>query len=456
LKEGLADAHCLLGEFDQAIVCYEAVSGYITTKAEKASVFEKQAIVVFEKGDLPKAVEYCEQGLEILNLRLPKSNLGSIFFVIFHVLIQVGHTFFPFLLARQKLKNDPVAIAKMKLLMRATYPLWFINFIKCLAAHFLDMNIAEHIGDTKQLSAIYSEHGGVAMCTIPLYKRAVKYQYKSLEIAKRINDPWSIAHSYSFLGIGHYYMSKLAEAIEPLLKATAGFARVGDPWESIIAYTHLGYIYRNRSDFDQALKYLQTANNLARRVKDTRGTGQSLAGMCEVWAFKGELNKAEENIIKAVEYCRRVSDNLVLAMSLRDYAQILLQQGEHEKAVEKALESKKLIESNFFRSDYVVATYIVLASALLKLAEKKGLDKKIKRRYLSQAWWPMQWGYVLARSFKNYLGYAYRVKGTHACLSGRIKKGQKYFKESVKILEEQGNKYELGRTLAEMARWIRE
>lgn len=451
LREGMGDAYCLLGEYDRSISCYKDVSHYTKTGLEKARLLEKQGYAIFEKGDLQRAVEYYEAGLKILNIRIRKSFAGTGVQLLAQIWIQMRLTLFPFEIAQHKLRTSRVALLRVKILLRLSYVYWFFNTIKCLAVHLFGINIAEHIGPTKELGQTYSGHG-IAMSAIPFFKRGLKYQFRALEMAEKLNDPWSVAQSQSFLGIVHYYIQEWDNSISWLTKATAGLQRLGDPWENILAYIHLGYNYRNKSDFEEAQKYLQIAYDSACRVKDLRSMGQSLSGLCEVYAFKGEIGKAEELIPKAVEYCEKASDILVLAMALRDYAQILLRKGEHEKSIIQARRSKRLIEKYFFRSDYVVPTYLVLAEASLKRTEQGNLSRSEKRKSLKEAHRAVRWGLLLARSFKNYLGYAFRVKGTYACACGNTKNGQVYFEKSIQILRRQKNKYELERTLAEKKR----
>ncbi|MFC1571774.1 protein kinase [Candidatus Margulisiibacteriota bacterium] len=454
LKEGMGDAHCLLGEFDKSIECYEAVARYTETNLGKAKLLVKEGLVFFEKGDLPKAAEYYTRGLRFLNVKIPSTFLGTIVFLLQQILVQAAHTFFPFIYSAHKYKNDEVAKLKVRILFRLGYFYWFFNTVKCLAVSIHSTNMAEHIGPSKELQHNYSTHG-FAMAVIPMYKRAFKFLYRSLAIAEEINDPFAKALSQSYLGLVCYSANQLDKSIDWLQKAAATLERLGDPWELFIAYSHLGFNYRHKSEFDKALRFFEISYDLARKVKDQRSMGQSLASICEVLAIKGEKSSGvEKRIIKAIELSKKSMDNLALAKALGDCAHIHMLYGELEQAVEKAYEGKRVIEKYFIRADYVVPTYLVLAEALLKLAERDGVNTKEGRQYLKKAWWPMQWGFILTLSFRNNLGYAYRVKGTYACLRGKKKKGQKYFNQSIKILEQQGNKYELGRTLAEAGRLI--
>ncbi|MFC1571650.1 protein kinase [Candidatus Margulisiibacteriota bacterium] len=456
LKEGMGDAYCLLGQYESSTACYNTVAQFTATKLEKVKLLEKQGYAIFVKGDLPKAAEYYEEGLRILSIKIPKSLSGRLIFALQIILVQVGHTFLPAVIARHRLKHDQAAKLKVKLLRRLGYVHWFSSStIQAFIALMLAINIAEHIGPSNELCQVYSDQG-ILVSAIPLFKRALKYQYRSMAMAEELNELWSLAQCQAFCGIVHYYIQQWDKSIELLTKGTDGLKRLGDPWQYVINYDHLGYVYRNKSDFETAARYLKEAYEVACQVDDPRSMGQSLSGLSEVQGFKGELDKAEKNILKTMECCKRASDVLVLAMAYRDYAQILLQKGEAAAAVEQAKHSKHLIEKNLFRSEYCVPTYIVLASALLKLAEAKNINGRARRQYLKEAWWPMQWGYILSLSFKNYLGYAYRVKGVDACLRGKKKRGQKYFDQSIKVLEQQGNKYELGRTLAEAGRLINE
>jgi len=247
----------------------------------------------------------------------------------------------------------------------------------------------------------------------------------------------------------YYYRTEWDKSIEQLLEGVAELTRLGDPWEYILGYIHLGYNWRQKSNFNEAEKCLKTAVLAATLVKDLRGMGQAFSGLGEVLLIKGEIDLAEKNILKAINYSKDASDHLVMAMALKDYAQVLIRKGEYEKAVEQAKFSREIIEKYAFRSNYTVPTYLVLADALLKLAQSKEREK-----YLREAWWPMTWGLILAKSFKNYMGYAYRVKGVYSCLCGNRKKGEKYFDKSIIILEQQGNKYELGRTLSEAGKFL--
>jgi tetratricopeptide (TPR) repeat protein len=368
---------------------------------------------------------------------------------LWQILIQSGHTFFPFIIARNKFKNDIKAGLKAKILLRLMYTYWFFNSIKCLAVAHLCLNIAEHIGPSKILCQIYSAYG-IVLSTIPLFNRALRYQFRSLAIGKELNEPWAMAQTQGFLGLMHYYLTEWDKSIDWLWQGINGLAKLGDKWEYILYYIHLGYQYRNKSDFAQSIKCFQSAYDAACQVRDLRSMGQSLSGLCEVLAFKGDVEKAEQNIVKAVEYCEKASDLLVRAMALRDYAQVLLQKGDYQGSIEQALRSNKLIVNNFLRSDYVVPTYLVLAAASLKLAERTEIAKD-KKRLMRQAYWAARYGLFSAVFYKNYLGYAYRVNGTYYCLRGNRRKGEEYLLKSRAILEKQGNKYELGKTMAEIA-----
>lgn len=427
LKEGLGDTYSLMGEFNTAIKYYSEAEPFAGTTLEKLNLFEKEGYVIFSKGNLPESIKYYEKGLLLVKIKIPASFPSILIMLVWQTMIQMTHTFLPFLVSAKK---DQTAYETVKIMERLVCVLWFLNTVKCLAVHLFGINLAERFGPSRILCQVYSDHG-IAISVFPLFKRALRYQLKSYEIAQKLNDPWNIALSQSFLGLVHYYMQEWDKSIDWLKKATYGFDRIGDPWNSILAQIHLGYDYRNKSDFEEAAKYLKKAFDLSYRIKDIRSMGQALSGLCEVLAYKGELEAAEKEIEKAVGYCEQAQDLLVLAMALRDHAKILMLKGDIENALLKVQKSRELIAKHLFRSDYCVPTYLILADLYLKSGNTK------------KAWWPMTWGFILALSFKNYLGYAYRVRGVYCCLKGKPKKGIKYLDKSAEILAKQGNNYEL-------------
>jgi two-component system sensor kinase len=451
IREDLADSCALAGRYEEAERNYQQLLDTTRDRDHQARLEGKIGDMHFRRGANESAIEHMENALAWLGFPSPRTRLGTWLSIARGGVRQLLHSVIPL----RFLEVDDAAFrgrakSAVRIFNNLAYAYYFLDQASTLDTHLRQLNLCEHLGPSPELAHTYSSHG-IVCSMVPLFRRALRYQNRGLEMRKNLDDTWGIGQSYGFLGVLHYYLTDFNQAIEYLRQSIGILESAGDQWEIEAAYSHLGFCYLQVGKVEAAEKVSRTLLKLSTEINDLKFIAVAKTSLAECDLIRGNLERAIQTIDEALSL---EVDNFTTAMAQRVKGQILLRMNRRDDATRVIEDSIAIIRRFNLRNEYLVANHVALAHAHLSDVERiLAMGHAARRRFLRRTWKCLKKGLRLARRFQNHLGYALRVEGVYHRLSGATRLADRAFERSEKLLVQQGKIYELGKTVLEAASW---
>src|SRR5262249_2920063 len=116
IAEGLGDVLMLQGRYDEAESQFAQAGRLAHDPVVRARVAGKRGELAHKRGDLETAIHCLEEGLLLLNKRVPSWSITFLVLCIWEIFIQVLHSYLPGLfLARRKLEGAAAELLAIRL-----------------------------------------------------------------------------------------------------------------------------------------------------------------------------------------------------------------------------------------------------------------------------------------------------------------------------------------------------
>lgn len=194
-------------------------------------------------------------------------------------------------------------------------------------------SIYDSLGLKDKLAASLVDVGVVKRKT-GAYEEAHQYFSQALETSKKTKSLALLSRIHNNIGYLLKTESKYAEALDHLLKSLEYAKSIGDPKTIASRLNNIGEIHDlNVGDYDRALEYYQEALDLRKEIQDLRG-------ICISYRNIGVMERRRENYKKAMMYltdAKALSDSIqyktLVASSEYQIAYLLNEQDQPELAL---------------------------------------------------------------------------------------------------------------------------
>lgn len=183
------------------------------------------------------------------------------------------------------------------------------------------------------------------------YAQAGAYYQQALELARRMDDPLTLARSLNRLGNWHLNAERPLEALRYHQEALATFQSIQDQRGRAETLDLLGMAQYMRGDFVQGAAYYQQAVVLFQRLDDRQGLVSSLGQLMvlcgtDMMATLLILNFAEalRSGERALTIAREIGQRSAEAFTLFNLGHVLGTQGEYARALEMMHEGLSIAE----------------------------------------------------------------------------------------------------------------
>lgn len=236
------------------------------------------------------------------------------------------------------------------------------------------------------------------------YEAAVTHYEQCVRIREKLNDLYGQSGTYVNLAVAYWSQGDYARASGYLQKSLSIHQKIGHAYGMALCYNNIGVICYTTGDYPRAVQHYQHSLEIRQRIGDRQGIGDVYNNLGEVYHALGEIQKS-------LEYLQQASQL---------YEELGIQ-------------------------DALLDTYKLLAEVHLELEQPaEALAYAHKSRALA-----------VELGQREYEGIAQRVLGHIQQTSGQGEQAIACLQASVAILEDSGNRLELGKSCYELGLALR-
>lgn len=449
-NEGLTTVYLTTGKNDEAIEIAHQVLPLKETAIEKARVHRQIGTAYFKKGDWERCEDTIAEGLALLGEKIPRTKTQVISSLLRELSTHILHCLFPKFFFRKEgkpIKPEYLEISLFYLPLNWMYIL--SDVVKFTRSILRLLNLSEaKIGKSKELAMSLGGYAGLCMA-IPLFKRAIRYHQKAIDLKKELNDVWGQAQSLQFMGYYYSWKGDYQKSIELFQQSKDKFQRMGDMWELGMVIQGLGFTSYYLGDFEKTREFFEERLKIAQKTGDNYGISTAESRLCQAYICKGDFGKALDWGKKALElsekekiWFRNCTTNAYLGY-------LAIEQKDIKKALKHLLYARSLDKQHKFMRNYATALYNYLAEAYINsyIEEKTPLLKEVKKACKEAIEETSHWA--------NHYGAALRVNAKYYALVGNRKKAEEFFLRSIEQTKSLGRRYELARGYYEYGNFLK-
>lgn len=250
--------------------------------------------------------------------------------------------------------------------------------------------------------------------------------YKSLQrLADDLGDRIKSAETFKKLGDGMRQLGDFTEAFKYFETSLKVFKALGEFRGIADAEGGLGYIHWRRGEHDEAINHYNTALEYATRIGAIPIIARTFIEIGNVYNYKGELDKGIDYYKRSLEHLEKLEDYGQIARAYNNLGDVYLRKKDWDKAIEYFDKCRKVAEK-VGNKMFVGWSYFNSSEAYAR----KG-DLKMARDVADKA-------LRVLEKIGDKIGMQglYRNYGIICRVEKKWDEAEKWFRESLKILEE--------------------
>ena len=271
--------------------------------------------------------------------------------------------------------------------------------------------------------------------------KALEWCQRGLEIAQGVEERRELAHAYMLRGTIHGDLGDLDWAISDCLESLDICQEMEESLLQAKAHNGLGANYYYKGDWERAVAHYRQSLEIRERIGDVNGMATVSNNLGELYLNQGRFDKAVECFRRCLETWERTGFPLGVALSYRNLGQVCIRREEWSAALDHLETSLQMLEEIGSRDWLMAEVYRHLAEVHLGLSQP-GTAWRHGERSLDIA---------VAQEIRLVEGNARRVLGQVYHCQGQWNDAEALLRESLKLSEEQGLRYEAGQALWELA-----
>ncbi|RME00854.1 MAG: hypothetical protein D6812_09010, partial [Deltaproteobacteria bacterium] len=451
----LGETMTLMGRIEDAIEVYEGLGRQLGEKERIAAAQVERHIgtAMLYKGDQARALAHYQNALRLLGGKMPTGRLGRFLSIGYRLTLRIVHDLLPFvpMLERIFLRDRPRYVALSEVFEGLSLIYYLFDLSASLDAHLRSINLAETLGNDRLKAQAYINHG-IFLSSIPMPRRALKFQEKGLALFRRLEDMAGIAQAYYHLGLSHFFLGHLGHAHHFLTQSIEISERIGDPRMQAHALSLQAQVEYHFGRFEDAERMLWKGLAIAEDIDDRVAQTLILHTLSKLHGAYGKPEEALRLIRRAESLCVEAQMKTIYITVKRQMGRIFLQEGAFNEAIREFSISRNLIEQTHFLNSFTAETYLLLAEAALARYEHTAATRDSRR---GRGEWKdirsfVEHGRTLGQRYKLHLAHALRIAGSFAAFSGKWKEARRLWKESLDVARQMGSDFERAATYLEM------
>ncbi|MEE8392646.1 MAG: adenylate/guanylate cyclase domain-containing protein, partial [Anaerolineae bacterium] len=268
IAEVLGDVLFHVGEYDEALTCYERALSIHIEPPKQANLHRRIGMVYEKQGEYDAALAACYRGIELLSPGSERTVEMA------RLLTQCS------LVYRRQGKNDAALMNGKASLV-----------------------ILEGTTHYREIAKAHNVFGLAFRDTQPSI--AIEHLEQALAILERIGDEHEAAKVYNNLAI-LYYQTDLARSTDYFGRVLETMRRLGDVGGEATALQNLGIIHYARGQYIQAIEYYQHSLEMKERLGDNLGIAQCHNNLGEAYRAQGDPVQAIVHLEKGLSIAREI------------------------------------------------------------------------------------------------------------------------------------------------------
>ncbi|MFA5085352.1 MAG: AAA family ATPase [Candidatus Omnitrophota bacterium] len=458
ILQNLGEVYRLSGRFDEAISVFKKYDALIPEKdrLRKAQILYEMGSTYFNKGERDVAVQNLERSVEKLGYKIPQSAIGLYTGIFFELFIHILHRLLPVFFVRRTYKSHPVYSMLASYFKRLSTLYFHLDMRKTFFVAIKSFNIVDKLGPSIEYAQVCSLVGGT-IGGIPLFKTALWYGYKGLEISRQIGNKLYEGTALSYLAFDHFVANKHRQAVSFGEECVEVLEGIGEYWELAVGYCWIVTGYSHTGKLRKSLEWGDRFIAAMRKADALQVLGWALGWTLRTRAFIGELDEKKLNELKECnELAWKTNDKANKVWSAVMVALGYLRLKDYERAVKYIKEAARLYPTHNNLVAWNSEIFPVGAQIYIDiLKDNPSLSRKERDSYLTKAGRFAKQAMSKSLLHRTYRGWAYQVYGSYLWLKGRKKKARNEWRRGIKFLRDQTeDTYRLGSLLFESASFI--
>lgn len=411
LHEKVGDLLILVGKFDESLDSYGAAYSKAEDDPVRARLLRKKGEVYHKKGDYQEALKILAEA---------KGKAGS----------------------DRTIEHGRISMLEGLIVTNLGDRAKALDLLEEASSIFIGSS-----ADLRDVGNVFNEMGKLHYRNGNLGESR-KCHLQGMDISKLAGNKAGLVSAYNNLGNIALTEGNYDLALEYLKESLQTGQKIGDLSGTTVMLSNIGNTYYRKGDFDLALEYHKKALTLKERFGQKWGIAASNLAIGVIHFARGELDEAKERYDRSHEIWEKMGDRTGLVPTLNNIGELHLMRGEPEYALIVYGRSLVIAEKSNERIGST-STLCGLALTYLELRDfktalehgERALKIALEAKSVS-----------VEGKCRWVIGAIYREMGEHG-------KSEDMFRQSVKLLEECGNRgeevyaqYEYGLLLAAVAR----
>ena len=460
--DSLGESYRMAGRFDESLKVLKTCESLVPAhnKVRKAQVLTKIGYTYLDKGEMDESTKILEQALRILEVRVPRSQLGVIMGIGFEFNRQMLHTLFPRFFVSSKYKASIRDLIIVRLFNRLANIYYFSDMNKVFYLFLRSLNFSEKLGPCPELAFSYV-NGGPAWAALFWFSRSFRDMDKGIKMAREIGDKIMEGMGYSFHVLVSNLANKPKQGLEYANKAITLLKGLGAYWELGIAYAMRNHNNWIAGRIKEAISENKEGAEVAKEANALQPFGWGLMDGGHIQSFIGG---ADETVIRDIQEGHRLMvetrDRPNAVWSLCQLAFAYLRRGEYSQATQTIEEAARLFPTHYNLCNWILDVFPTGAQIYLDvIVNTADLSKRKKKECFMRAFWFCKQSFIWSKKIRYLFAWSLQVNGTYLWLTGKKKKAVRTWENGLKFLRENknnpgGDKYRIAYILLEEAKFL--
>jgi len=273
------------------------------------------------------------------------------------------------------------------------------------------------------------------------HREALSWCTSGLELAKEARGKAELAHGVNLLGTVHWHLGHIPEMIKCSDQSLTLYESLGDLMGQAKTLHNLGIACTESGDWSAALRHFRHAIEIENQLGDVHSVAKTTNSLGVLLLHRGAVSAAAKAYQRCLDIWEGIGFPIGVALIWSNLGEVHIERQEWEFALDYLKRSEEKlheIESALFLPE------VYRRKALVYLhTDRLPEARRLSDRSIDLA---TKLGMTLEK------GISLRVQGQIKLALEQWEQAEAALTESLKILEEQGNQYQMGETLYHLGR----